>query len=59
MATMSLDDAMFLHGDFEHIGLNMYVLWIIGGPVEHYLGRARFLGLYFVAGLAGSAGASK
>ena len=35
----------------------MLALWWIGAPVEHYLGRARFLGLYFVAGLAGSAGA--
>jgi membrane associated rhomboid family serine protease len=49
--------AAFLHASILHIGLNMYVLWIIGGPVEQYLGRARFLGLYFVAGLAGSAGA--
>jgi membrane associated rhomboid family serine protease len=49
--------AAFLHGSILHIGLNMYVLWIIGSPVEQYLGRARFLGLYFVSGLAGSAGA--
>ena len=35
----------------------MYVLWIIGAPVEQYLGRARFLAVYFVSGLAGSAGA--
>ena len=35
----------------------MFALWLIGGPVEQYLGRARFLGLYLVAGLAGSAGA--
>jgi membrane associated rhomboid family serine protease len=49
--------AAFLHASLIHIGLNMYVLWIIGSPVEEYLGRARFLALYFVAGLAGSAGA--
>jgi membrane associated rhomboid family serine protease len=49
--------AAFLHASVLHIGLNMYVLWIIGSPVEQYLGRARFLGLYFVSGLAGSAGA--
>jgi membrane associated rhomboid family serine protease len=49
--------AAFLHASILHIGLNMYVLWIIGRPVEQYLGRARFIGLYFVSGLAGSAGA--
>jgi membrane associated rhomboid family serine protease len=49
--------AAFLHASVLHIGLNMYVLWIIGGPVEEYLGRGRFLALYFVSGLAGSAGA--
>jgi membrane associated rhomboid family serine protease len=49
--------AAFLHASVIHIALNMYVLWIIGPPVEHYLGRARFLALYFVSGLAGSAGA--
>jgi membrane associated rhomboid family serine protease len=49
--------AAFLHASILHIGLNMYVLWIIGGPVETYLGRARFVSLYFVSGLAGSAGA--
>jgi membrane associated rhomboid family serine protease len=49
--------AAFLHASVLHIGLNMYVLWIIGAPVEHYLGRSRFLALYFVSGLAGSAGA--
>ena len=35
----------------------MLALWWIGAPVEQYLGRTRFIGLYFVAGLAGSAGA--
>ena len=47
---------MFLHASILHIGFNMYALWVIGTPVEQYLGRARFVGLYFVSGLAGSAG---
>jgi len=49
--------AAFLHASIIHIGFNMFALWVIGAPVEHYLGRVRFLGLYLVAGLAGSAGA--
>jgi membrane associated rhomboid family serine protease len=49
--------AMFLHASLLHIGFNMYALWVIGTPIEQYLGRARYLGLYFVSGLAGAAGA--
>jgi membrane associated rhomboid family serine protease len=49
--------AMFLHGSILHIALNMFALWVIGGPVEQYLGRMRYVLLYFVSGLAGSAGA--
>jgi membrane associated rhomboid family serine protease len=49
--------AAFLHANLLHIGFNMLALWWIGAPVENYLGRARYLGLYLVAGLAGSAGA--
>jgi membrane associated rhomboid family serine protease len=49
--------AAFLHASIWHIGLNMLALWWIGAPVEMYLGRVRYLGLYFVSGLAGSAGA--
>jgi len=49
--------SMFLHANLLHIAFNMYALWVIGTPVEQYLGRARYLGLYFVSGLAGSAGA--
>ena len=47
----------FLHANLIHIGFNMLALWWFGGAVEQYLGRARFLLLYLVAGLAGSAGA--
>jgi membrane associated rhomboid family serine protease len=35
----------------------MFFLYWIGTPVEQYLGRARFLLVYFASGLAGSAGA--
>jgi membrane associated rhomboid family serine protease len=47
--------AMFLHGSYVHILFNMLSLWWIGGPLEAALGRARYLALYFVSGLAGSA----
>lgn len=49
--------SMFLHEGLLHIGFNMVALYLIGSPVEQYLGRARYIGLYFVSGLAGSAGA--
>jgi len=49
--------AAFLHANIIHIAFNMLALWWFGAPVENYLGRVRFLGLYFVSGLAGSAGA--
>ncbi|MFI9601735.1 rhomboid family intramembrane serine protease [Streptomyces sp. NPDC052043] len=47
--------AMFLHGSYIHILFNMLSLWWVGGPLEAALGRARYLALYFTAGLAGSA----
>jgi membrane associated rhomboid family serine protease len=49
--------AMFLHASIVHIGFNMVALYFIGTPVEQYLGKVRYVGLYFVSGLAGSAGA--
>jgi membrane associated rhomboid family serine protease len=52
-----LVSAMFLHASIIHIAFNMYALWLIGTPIEQYLGKARYLGLYFLSGLAGSAGA--
>src|ERR671926_43214 len=41
----------FLHYGPIHLGLNMYFLYLVGTPVEQYLGRARFLLLYLVSGL--------
>ncbi|MBT2506657.1 rhomboid family intramembrane serine protease [Streptomyces sp. ISL-98] len=47
--------AMFLHQEVWHIGFNMLGLWWLGAPLEAALGRARFLALYLLSGLAGSA----
>jgi membrane associated rhomboid family serine protease len=49
--------AAFLHGSVIHIGFNMVALAWLGGPVERYIGSVRYLALYLVSGLAGSAGA--
>ena len=49
--------AAFLHGNLLHIGFNMFVLYAVGSAVEVYLGPLRYLALYIVSGLAGSAGA--
>ena len=47
----------FLHYGPIHLGLNMLALWWIGRPLEDALGPLRYLSLYLVSGLAGSAGA--
>lgn len=45
----------FLHFGLLHLGVNMLALWIIGRDLETVLGRARFLAVYFVSLLGGSA----
>jgi membrane associated rhomboid family serine protease len=47
----------FLHANLIHIAFNMYFLWFVGSAVESALGRGRFLAVYLISGLAGSAGA--
>ncbi|MGW1427626.1 rhomboid family intramembrane serine protease [Streptomyces sp. NPDC002431] len=47
--------SMFLHQEVWHIAFNMLGLWWLGGPLEAALGRARYLTLYLLSGLAGSA----
>lgn len=49
--------AMFLHASLLHLGFNMLALYWFGTVVEQALGTWRFLLLYFVSGVAGSAGA--
>jgi membrane associated rhomboid family serine protease len=49
--------AMFLHASLLHLAFNMLALYWLGTVVEQALGSSRFLLLYFVSGIAGSAGA--
>ena len=49
--------AMFLHASLLHLAFNMLALYWLGTVVEQALGTWRFLLIYFVSGLAGSAGA--
>jgi membrane associated rhomboid family serine protease len=47
--------AAFMHGSFLHIAFNMYALYLFGPPLESALGRVRFLSLYLLSALGGSA----
>ena len=49
--------AAFLHAGPFHLGMNMLALWWLGAGLETRIGRGRYLLLYIVSGLAGSAGA--
>jgi membrane associated rhomboid family serine protease len=44
-----------MHASVLHIALNMYALYLFGPPLEATLGRARFVVVYFVSALGGSA----
>lgn len=46
----------FLHAGLLHLGMNMFALWIIGQGLEPVIGRARFVLVYLVSLLGGSAG---
>jgi membrane associated rhomboid family serine protease len=47
--------SMFAHVQILHIGFNMLALWVLGPQLEMVLGRVRYLGLYLLSGLVGSA----
>jgi len=47
----------FLHGSPIHLLFNMLVLFQLGTAVEARLGRARYLGVYFLSLVGGSIGA--
>jgi membrane associated rhomboid family serine protease len=44
----------FLHNGAAHLLLNMWALYVVGPPLEIWLGRMRFGALYALSGLGGS-----
>ena len=54
-AVWQLLTSMFTHVDLMHIGFNMLALWFLGPQLEATIGRLRFLALYLLSGLTGSA----
>ena len=54
-AYYQLVTSMFTHVQLWHIGFNMFALYALGPQLELVVGRARFIALYFLSGLAGSA----
>jgi membrane associated rhomboid family serine protease len=46
--------AAFLHYGPTHLLLNMWALYVVGPPLEMWLGRLRFGALYALSGLGGS-----
>ena len=49
-----LATAAFLHYGATHLLLNMWALYVVGPPLEIWLGRLRFGALYVLSGLGGS-----
>jgi len=43
--------SMFMHGGWLHLVSNMLYLWIFGDNVEDYLGKIKYLFLYFLSGI--------
>jgi membrane associated rhomboid family serine protease len=44
----------FLHTGITHILFNMFALFVVGPPLENWLGRLRFAALYLLSALGGS-----
>jgi membrane associated rhomboid family serine protease len=44
----------FMHYGIAHLLFNMYALFVIGAPLENWLGRLRFTALYALSALGGS-----
>lgn len=47
--------SVFAHAEFWHIASNMLALYFLGPLLESAVGRARFLAIYLVSGITGSA----
>ncbi len=46
--------SIFIHGGFFHVLFNMFSLFLFGPELEKIAGKARFLTIYFLAGIFGN-----
>ena len=53
-AWWQLITSVFTHVEIWHVGMNMFALFLFGPALEAIIGRARFLAVYLVSGLASS-----
>lgn len=49
-----LGSAMFLHANWLHLAVNVFMLWFLGRFFEQLVGGVRFFVVYFAAGVAGN-----
>jgi membrane associated rhomboid family serine protease len=54
LAPWTMITALFVHGGFFHVALNMYSVYAIGPMVEQLVGKWRYLALYLLSGFGGS-----
>jgi membrane associated rhomboid family serine protease len=54
-AYWQLITSAFTHVQLLHIAFNMFALYLFGPQLEIYFGRVRYLALYFISALTGSA----
>ncbi len=47
--------SMFAHSDIIHLAMNMACLYFFGQMTEYFFGKAKFVAIYFLSGLAGAA----
>lgn len=45
---------MFLHGNIMHLFFNCWILYIIGSQLESFIGKYKYLLIYFISGISGS-----
>ncbi|RLI84789.1 MAG: rhomboid family intramembrane serine protease [Archaeoglobales archaeon] len=46
--------SIFVHADFWHLFINMFILFFFGSELERRLGEGKYLKIFFLSGLAGS-----
>ena len=44
----------FIHGDIFHLLFNCYALYVIGSQVENFLGKWKYIFVYFISAIASS-----